>query len=671
MKVINETMRHMIKVTLCLLVLMCITSPSMAQGDAPSSQDQAIGKLPLRSIYDIHGQRYNLRKILGLKGIVLAWTSEGCPMSKIYSPRLVEIAKIFEGRGVRFFVIDSSPQDSAEFLKTWGETHQATTALVWDEDARIAKQLHVTRTTEVLVYDAAFKLRYRGAIDDQYGFERSADPETGKVGTYRKKAPTQNYLKDALTVIVDGKTKQLANTDPWGCAIGTWPKSSRSTAGAPTYYGKVQRILENNCNECHHQGGSAPFELQSYRKASGWSDTILEVIDSGAMPPWNANPKHGEFSNARLLAAEDKATLKEWVKAGCPEGNPKDGSKPKVYTDVWQIGQPDMILEAPEFEVPAEGLLTYQYYLVEKTFEKDTWIKAAEVKSTNPEVVHHVLMFLSRSRRAAKGAYRPYRPRVRFMDLVQGAKKGEAQFFFGKARQAQMSNGKNLESVELQKAKSAGYRHNVFTSRENGLVGYLLSSLPGLNSRQYPENRGKFIPAGSKIVFQFHFTPNGRATKTSTKLGLQFWKERPKEVVNTHSLATLALRIPPGEPNYTRRVEFKIPRKGVLLSLHPHMHYRGKSFRYELKHPDGRTEVLLDVPHYDFDWQHEYTLAEPKILQPGSVLIGTAVYDNSSKNPYNPDPNKEVYFGLQSTEEMYVGYFSIVWDESKTKGPKN
>jgi peroxiredoxin/mono/diheme cytochrome c family protein len=418
---------------------------------------------------------------------------------------------------------------------------------------------------------------------------------------YARGAPTRQDLRIALDELLSGKEVSVKETEASGCIIGR-ARPAKPEAKV-TYTNQIARILQNRCVECHRQGEIGPFELTKYEEVAGWAETIDEVVRDDRMPPWHADPKHGRFANDRRLTAEEKSLIHRWVADGAPRGDPKDLPKPRTFTTGWQLPrEPDAVVYMREkpYNVPAEGEVRYQYFVADPAFKEDKWIKVAEVLPGDRAVVHHVLIF----------------------------------------------------------AVAAGQR---LDRDGGGTRGFLVGYVPGLRPIPYPDGMAKRIPAGSRLVFQVHYTPNGTPRQDRTKVG--FVLADPKEVkheVVTTSAVERRLRIPPNDANY--RVEATSRKQSadvLLLGLMPHMHVRGKSFFYEAVFPDNRRETLLDVPQYDFNWQTSYRLAEPKKLPAGTQVHCVAHYDNSKNNPSNPNPAAAVRWGDQTWEEMMIGYFDV------------
>ena len=298
--------------------------------------------------------------------------------------------------------------------------------------------------------------------------------------------------------------------------------------------------------------------------------------------------------------------------------------------------------------MPAEGSLPYRYVRVPTGFESDRWIEAMQIRSTTPAIVHHVLVLLEDVSPPKPGTTRPWRPPFNPLSLLEGApKKDHPKWIF---------RFRDLIAKDL------------LVGGGGGLNGYLASSSSGSAPMVYTEGRAKLLPAGATLVFQIHYTPTGTRHVSETTLALQLAEKPPREAVWTGAITTVAFKIPPGANAHVVEATSRFARDGLVTSLRPHMHVRGRSFRYIAELPDGRQRILLDVPRWDFDWQLDYMLAEPLHLPRGTVLRAVATFDNSADNPYNPDPAKEVYFGLQTDDEMMIGYYDAVW---LPPGPSN
>jgi len=417
---------------------------------------------------------------------------------------------------------------------------------------------------------------------------------------YVKEAPQRRDLAEALDDVLAGKKVRVPVTEVAGCHIGRVPEAD--AASEVTYGNQISRILQKHCVECHREGEIAPFALTEYDEVAGWARMIKEVVQQQRMPPWHASPEHGSFANDRRMSDSEKELIDRWVRAGAPRGELSRLPKPREYVSGWQLPQePDVVLTMRDepFEVAAEGVIRYQYFSVDPGFEEDKWVRMAEVRPGNRAVVHHILVFA--------------RPKLRTAVRNRGAGGG----------------------------------------------GFLAAYVPGLRAEPFPEGMARLVPAGSKLVFQVHYTPIGSVQQDRSMIGLVLAEpDEVTHVVKTGRAAHRGLEIPPGAENHRVEAQTAAPSgTASLLAMMPHMHLRGKSFRYDAVLPGGRRKTLLDVPNYDFNWQTSYRLADPKQLPPGTRIQCTAHYDNSEANLANPDPTATVRWGDQTWNEMMIGYF--------------
>ncbi|MBX3412956.1 MAG: redoxin domain-containing protein [Pirellulales bacterium] len=415
---------------------------------------------------------------------------------------------------------------------------------------------------------------------------------------FKRLQPVRRDLAEALEDALANKPVRLATTDPAGCLIGRSPKVEPH--GAVTYHQQVSRILAGHCVECHRPGEVGPFPLTSYDEVAGWAPMIAEVVQQNRMPPWFADPKYGQFKNDCRLSDEDRATLLTWIKNGAPEGDARDAPPPPKFVSGWRMEQPDLVLMMADepFTVPATGVVDYQNYTLDPGFSEDKWIQAAEARPGNHAVVHH-----------------------------------HSVYFVPPGGDRQMSQVAN---------QIAGYA-------------------PGTPPFVFPPGTALRVPAGSKIIIQMHYTPIGVEQQDLSYVGIKFADPATVErEVKNEITGNLGIRIPPGESSYKLTADRRFRRDTLLLNLTPHMHVRGKAFRFELEHADGTREILLDVPRYDFNWQLRYDLVEPRLIPKGSRLHCYAEFDNSTDNPNNPDPTKEVRFGEQTWEEMMFGVYQTL-----------
>jgi hypothetical protein len=397
----------------------------------------------------------------------------------------------------------------------------------------------------------------------------------------------------------------------------------QTTNTAPVTFAKdVAPLLAKNCQSCHRPGEAAPFSLLTYEQARPWAAAVKQAVQMKAMPPWYADPKYGHFSNDRSLTAKEIDTIVAWVNGGAPKGDPKDTPAPVEFVEGWGIPKPDAIFELPQaFAVPASGKIEYQYVIEPTGFTEDKWVQMTEVRPTDRSVVHHIIAYL---REPGSHYFKDQKPGVFF----------EAP------------------------PPKADEKTDTSALPSDFLVGYA----PGQPPEVLAPGQAKLIKAGSDIVFEVHYTPNGKATTDRTKLGLIFAKEPARERVLTLSASNGLFQIPPGDPDYRVDASFEVASQVKLSGLHPHMHTRGKDFEYRLVFPNGETQTILRVPAYNWHWQLWYNLSEPIVLPKGTKIECTAHFDNSPNNRENPDPTKTVIWGQQNWDEMMVGFFNLVFD---------
>ena len=571
------------------LVLLC-GSPLFSEEKSGSTKtDSLVFRLPTTD-----GGIVELSDKSEHKATVVYFLGAECPLARLYGPKLNAMQQEYQSRGVRFIGVNSNQQDSLEDVQKYVKRYEIQFPIAKDYGNAVADLFQAVRTPEVFLLDQSLKIRYRGRIDNQYlpGISRA---ET-----------TSHDLKAALDQVLNGDLVKVASTKPNGCFIGRVNKSEVKTD--LTFCKEVAAVLNRHCVECHRKGEIAPFGLTDYDEVRGWADTMLETIDDGRMPPWHASPLYGKYANSRFMSDQDKKILRDWVAGEMPFGDVKNMPKLPTFRDGWHLPQiPETVYEMRKrpFVVPKEGVVEYQYFVVDPGFKEDKWITGAQVLPGNRSVVHHAIVFI--------------RP-------PDGAK------FQG--------------------------------------IGWLTAYVPGQRIKMLPAGRGRRVPAGSKLVFQMHYTPTGSVEEDISKIGLLFGKE--EEI--THEVFTLVgidqeFEIPPNTKDYpvTAKVR-RIPPQAELLAIAPHMHLRGKSFRLFMKQKNkDDSQILLDVPHYDFNWQHIYELSQPMKLDSIESLEFTVKFDNSKENPFNPDPNEYVTWGDQTWEEMAIAFFEIAEPRVKKK----
>ena len=390
---------------------------------------------------------------------------------------------------------------------------------------------------------------------------------------------------------------------------------SPATAPSVTFTKDVAPILHRRCAQCHRPTQMAPMSLLTYSQVRPWAKAIKQRVVKREMPPWFADPAHGKFANDASLPQEEIDTIAAWVDEGAPKGDDKDLPPLPEFVDGWSIGEPDVVLSMPEYTVPASGTIPYLYFSVPTNFTADTWIAGLEIRPGNRKVVHHVIV-----------------------SVLDPGREPPAQ-------------GSTVGNVDVIRNQLAGT-----TPNKPGMI--------------YPPGIGRLVKAGSSLVFQMHYTAIGKEVIDRTSIGLKIAKTPPAKQVRTGLALNSKFVLPPGEPNTEVRSAVTTSEDIHLISLTPHMHFRGKDFTYTAVYPDGRSEILLRVPDYDFNWQLSYVLATPRALPKGTRIDCVAHFDNSSRNPANPDPAAEVRWGDQTWEEMMIGFYTFTRDAEATATPE-
>ncbi len=540
-------------------------------------------------LFDHQGGSHELYYYDDAKAVVFMVQGNGCPIVRNAAPRFTELAKAYADDGVQFFMLNSNLQDNRVSVAKEAATYGYEASILVDDTQIIGESLGLLRTGEVFVIDPkTWQVTYTGAIDDRLDYE------------VQREQASNHYLRDAIDSMIAGEPVQVASTESLGCLINFPEKTARARHADISYSKDIAPILLDNCVSCHREGGIGPFAMNDYNVVRGFSLMIREVIRTGRMPPWHADPMHGEWGNDRSLSAAEIKTLVHWIEAGAPRGEGEDllATSDIVYPD-WiaqaELGEPDYIIEIPPMEIPATGVVDYQYHHVPNPIGKDVWVKAAEIMPGDRAVLHHTI--------------------TTFGDVItEGKYKGRMK-------------------------------------HKGGLRGYA----PGLTNQAYPQGTGTLLPADTTIEFQMHYTPVGRATVDESKMGIWVHDAPPQHHIISRFMANTRIKIPPHAKNHSESVEQVIPKDAFLYNLMAHAHYRGKAARFVARYPDGTEEVLLNIPNYDFNWQTDYEFKQPKFIPAGTTLVQTNWWDNSAQNAANPDPSIEVLWGEQSWEEMLFG----------------
>ena len=556
-----------------------------------SSQSAASGTIngPLVenfALLDQQGQFHSLHYYSDAKLIVLFVQGNGCPIVRNALPALHEIRTEFADKGIEFLLINANLQDTRASVAAEADAFGIDFPILIDETQLIAESLNITRTAEAIVIDPnAWRMIYRGPIDDRLGYET------------QKKEAQQHYLRDVLTAYLNDEPVDFKERETLGCIISL-PDRYQTIS----YSEQVAPILQQRCQICHQDGGVAPWAMTNYQAIKGWSPMMREVIRTKRMPPWQADPHVGTFSNDLSLTVSETQTLVHWIEQGSPRGEGVDPLQEQpVSVEQWPLGVPDLMLTLAQQTIPATGLIDYRYQTAAIPISEDTWVRAVDFRPGNRTVLHHGFAFL-------------------MPPLKEGEDAGQARL---KASDVFATYG------------------------------------PGIEPEAFPEGVGRKLPKGSQFMVELHYTASGREEMDTPQIGLYFSTEKPKSLFRVDGLYNDKIEIPPRTKHYQAEADYVFNQDVILYGLLPHMHYRGKSAQFVAHYPDGSEELLLSVPNYNFNWQRYYNLRQPKPLPAGTRIVLIGVFDNSSQNPANPDPEKMVTWGAFSTDEMLAGYLTF------------
>lgn len=448
--------------------------------------------------------------------------------------------------------------------------------------------------------------------------------------------------------------------------LPTSSADGRNGAKAVTFNKDVAPIMFKNCAECHRPGEAAPMALLSYKDARPWAKSIREKVATKQMPPWHADPHVGEFSNDRRLTQAEIETIVAWVDGGAKEGEAKDLPPAPQFPDGWLIGKPDLILSMPEeFTLDATGPDEYQYFEIPTDFKEDVYVQRAEARPGNRQIVHHIIAFVQPPPKDGKPQRKLTKEEMEKLRAEQ--EKNSIQYRDGflmrtKADAPVYDDGCAIPSG------GGGSRRDGGGQAEMGML--LCGFAPGMNPSIWEPGTVKKIQAGSKLIFQMHYSKAaGSVQKDRSSIGLIFAKQPLNRQVFTQPISNNYFKIPPGAERHQVTACWTAKDDIHLINAMPHMHLRGVAMEIKAFYPDGRSEVLLNVPNYSFSWQTVYYYKKPLAIPKGTKFLVTAYFDNSAKNKFNPDPTKAVRFGEPTYDDMMIGWIDYTVDNQQLNQP--
>ena len=576
------------------------SAPNALSVAAPAAATEQVAARPAPTtidnfmLSDTEFMGHELYRMTDAKAIVIVTTGNGCPIARNLTPHLKALKARYAGEGVQFLLLNSNLQDGRDAIAAEKADFGIDIPVLMDRNQLVGEQLGVTRTAEFFVIDPkTWKIAYRGPMDDRMDY-----------GTQKANAD-HPWAADAIEAVLAGRPAMAATRMSPGCLID-FPERAKVAATRISYVKDVAPILEKKCVACHVEGGIGPFAMTNYEMVKGFSPMIREVLRTDRMPPWNVDAHVSKWADDKSLTPAEIKTVVHWVEQGSPRGDGVDplGAKRRIAAK-WPLGKPDLILDIPQYTIPASGVVDYQRPIMVNPLTEGKWVKASTFVVSQRQAVHHYL--------------------TGYLKEVPADGKGN----------------------ESRWGASLG--------------GYAVGS----ESTLWPKNVGTFLPAGGAVGAQVHYTPFGKEVTDKSQLGLYFYKkgETPDLVMRSSVIVDPTIVLPAGEARHKETAYIDVPKDMLLYSAFPHAHYRGYASDLWVEYPDGAKKRLLAMPRYDFNWQREYSFAEPLKIPAGSKLIANYWYDNSRQNPANPDASKTIVWGDQSWEEMFYTAVRYRWVE--------
>ncbi|MFM7315836.1 MAG: redoxin domain-containing protein [bacterium] len=549
----------------------------------------------------VDGQIIELTRQPG-QALAVVFYSTQCPIANACSEEIGRLASSLPAEKIKFLGVCVDPDiDSAEVISHKRE-FQLNIPVVHDRGGALVRKFRAKMTPEAFVLDDNGRVVYQGRIDDRYVNRPQKNPN-----------PKSRDLANALTAIVEGRNIAVACTEAIGCPIPEIKVEAERPS--PTYAREISRIIQKKCQECHSKGQVGPFPLETYEHARKRATDLADVTGDRLMPPWKAEPGFGQkFKNDHSLSIEEIEAFQAWADAGAPLGDISEMPAPVSFPTGWKLGTPDVVLEIPEaFEIPATGPDLYRCFVLPTNLPKDMYISKIEYMPDNRVVSHHMLAWVDIS--------------------------GEGR---------------------LKDAAEPGPGYISFVGPNVKIHGSLSGWAAGKQPTVTPEGVGISLPRNADVILQMHYHPSGKKERDRSKIGLHFSRTPVKATAHVVAVSNKSFTIPAGASNHEVRAELTIPADVVAFAFTPHQHLIGKEFTMTATFPDGRTENLIRIPRWDFNWQTTYELEKPMDLPKGTLVKLVATFDNSAGNPFNPNhPPREVKWGPQTTDEMAIGFITM------------
>jgi hypothetical protein len=592
--------------TLAILFAIILTFalvPHRSQADSPMASG-APGKGPALVWTDIDGRGYGPVQLKTNAATVFIFFSTQCPVSNAYMGRVRELEQTYFGRRVRFFLVNDYAPDSPDAMRRYVQDRHVVSPLVKDVDHALVERLGVRVTSEAVVLDRNGLVRYRGAIDDNNDASLAQQP----------------YLARALDAVLAGQPVAL----PWhkaeGCFIDIVKPIVRKGIAGVTYAHDVAPILNRECVGCHRSGEVAPFSLLTYADARLWARQIKDVTQRHIMPPWKAEPGHGDFSTAPAMTATERATLARWAESGMPAGNLTAAPRPPAAIGEWPLGKPDLIVRPNgSYHLAAEGRDVYRCFVLPVEIKQDTYINFSQIRPGNRSIVHHIIVYADPTGKCAKMA--------------------------GNDPQASFDNPRAGAGGPVAEAP--------------GIAGWAPGNFPECS----PAGVAMFVPKGAQLVMEVHYHRSGRSEADQSEIGLTFARGAITKRWDGGMVVQPLLVLAPGNPHISVSGETTLAEDVTLYDVVPHMHQIGKEMHVWATTPDKKQIELIWLKDWDFNWQLNYVYRQPIKLPQGTHVSMMAIFDNSESNPRNPNrPAKQITWGEQSTDEMCIAFLDWTQD---------
>jgi len=606
-------------------ILVSITAAAVT---AISSMAGAADRVGDFSLIDHQGTFHHMAWYDDHDAIVLMVQSNGAGEVQDNLATFKELQARYQDQGVAFMMLNPGLQTDRASVQSEAAELGIDLPILMDDTQLVAEALGVSRIGEAVVYDPnSFEVVYRG--------------------------PVQEYLNTALQQFLSGSEVQVSAAAT-GSAID-FPVMAQHKASIPSYVSDVAPIIGEKCASCHRAGGIAPFALDSSLAAQGWSPMIREVVMTKRMPPGQIDNKIGhKIANEMNLADADMQTLIHWVDAGSPVDGNVDPLAELTWPDTkWANGEPDLIVQIEPQTIPATGIVDYMDIPLDLGLTEDKWVRGSEVVPGDPSVVHHVITTVV----PPEGAQDMNQI---FMEVLNSLPEERAQeirtTLFAAAASGEQPNFNEILELLGPDVDVGVFLGGGADMDQASVAGYA----PGTATSMYPENTGGLLRAGSTLSLQMHYTTSGKESVDATEIGIYFYPEGeiPAERMAGGVGNDFSIEIPAQAKDHQMEITTVVPQDAYIHSLMPHMHFRGKRMDFTAVYPDGSEELLLSVPNYSFNWQLTHSLEEPVFVPAGTKIVATGAFDNSSQNAFNPDPNSTIYWGEQSWEEMFMGFYN-------------